>query len=407
MDDYPIRETIIIIGLVIINALITVITTAIGSINSRGGYPSPAHKGSHISIFRYLVLISSVIYSTAIMDERYLVVVAYLFLVFSILYPEKIGRHYAERCAYLFSRLFRWAIGLFKPFIWLIEKNVNFFLRVTRNKPSEMHESVTEEEIISMVNEGQEQGVIEADEAEMISNIIEFDEKTASDIMTHRMKIAALDSKTTIKEALGYMLEERYSRFPVYDDNIDNIIGIAYLRDVITHFLNPKQRGHKITVILRKPYFVPESQGIDVLFKDMQTKKQHMAVVFDEYGQTAGLVAMEDILEEIVGDIQDEYDEEVSMIIPTGNEDEYIVRGDATLEELGEATGIVFDGDEMAKFDTVNGFIISRLEHIPSDDEDIQIEGYGFGFDIEEVRNKVIRKVRVYKVLEGSTSGDE
>ena len=175
-------------------------------------------------------------------------------------------------------------------------------------------ENVTEEDIKTMVNEGHEQGVLESSEAEMISNIFEFDDKEAGDIMTHRKNIVALDGSMTVREASRFVLKEASnSRFPVYGEDLDDIIGTVHIRDVLVHAENPGEAQTALRLVpgmLRSAHFIPETRNINSLFKEMQSQKIHMEIVIDEYGQTAGLVTMEDILEEIVGNILDEYDED-------------------------------------------------------------------------------------------------
>ena len=200
--------------------------------------------------------------------------------------------------------------------IYLSYRKLMYMFFIFRIKPSDLEEKVTEDEIIYMVNEGQERGVFDAGEAEMISNIIELDEKEAQDIMTPKKKIIAINSEMKIEEALRFMLSENYSRYPLYEENRDNIIGILHLKDVINAYISDDSKDKQLKDIAREPYFVPDTQNINILFHDMQEKNIHMAIVIDEYGQTAGLVAMEDFLEEIVGNIQDEYDNEKNDTFP-------------------------------------------------------------------------------------------
>lgn len=175
-------------------------------------------------------------------------------------------------------------------------------------------DDVTGEEIKDMVNEGHEHGVLNENEAEMINNIFEFGEKQAQDVMTHRKSIAAIDSTATVQEAFDFIMNESYSRYPVIDGDIDNIMGILHIRDLLKVYVDEQKRSKQLSEIkdqvLFDAYYIPETRNISLLFKEMQSKKVHIAVVVDEYGQTAGIVTMEDILEEIVGNIQDEYDEE-------------------------------------------------------------------------------------------------
>lgn len=327
------------------------------------------------------------------------IVVIYLVVLFGALLPKKLARRYSESMAYQLSGFLFLLTKIFAPIIWILEKSTNFLLRLMGVKLSGFEDNVTEDAIISIVNEGQEQGVLEAEEAEMISNIIEFDEKEANDIMTHRKKIIAVSTELSIEEALRFMLNESFSRFPLYQGNLDNIVGVLHLKDVINFYMKEELRNHPLIEAAREPYFIPDTQNIDVLFKDMQLKKIHMAIAIDEYGQTAGLVAMEDILEEIVGDIQDEYDEEEELIIPE-IDGKYLIHGEADLEEVEEYTGLLFEEEDKENFDTINGFLISKLEHIPKENETEEILYCGYCFHIVEVQNKVIKLVRVFKISE-------
>lgn len=264
-----------------------------------------------------------------------------------------------------------------------------------KNRRSGNPEEV-EEDILTMVSEGQEKGTIEADEAEMISNIFALNDKEAGDIMTHRSQITAMEADMTLKDALDYMLDSTNSRFPVYEENIDHIIGILFLKDAFRMnriAANRKMAISEIPELLRKALFVTEKKKIDTLFQEMQQKKVQMAIVIDEYGQTAGLVTMEDILEEIVGNILDEYDEEESHIQKRG-QDEYIIDGMSELKELEERFGIDFQEEE---FDTLNGFLISRMDRIPEENEKFSITLDGYRFQILKVENRRIEKVLVTK----------
>ncbi len=194
------------------------------------------------------------------------------------------------------------------------------------------------------------------------------------------------------------MLSEPYSRFPLYGENVDDIIGVLHLKDVMNFYANAKQRKRPLVEAAREPYFVPDTQDLDVLFRAMQAKKIHMAIVADEYGQTAGLVTMEDILEEIVGDIKDEYDKEEELIRRAG-EDTFLVSGAVTLEELSEETGLVVRKEDEEAFDTLNGLLVSLLDHIPQDDEVFSVEYEGFRFDSVAIRGRVIRRVKAVKQM--------
>lgn len=210
------------------------------------------------------------------------------------------------------------------------------------------------EEIIEKVLEGYEKGVLTRREMKMITNIFEYMDSDAKDIMTHRKNIVALDGEESLEKALIFMLEENKSRFPVYEEDIDNIVGILHIRDAMQSYLDGPARKkpvHDLKDAIRPAGFIPETKAIDKLFQQMQQDKSHMVIVLDEYGQTSGIVTMEDIVEEIVGNIQDEYDEEEELIIKQAD-GTYIVDGMTQLEDLEELLGISFNEED---YDTING----------------------------------------------------
>lgn len=323
----------------------------------------------------------------------------YIYLSFGVLLPRKLAARNPEKWAYFCITPIYFISGLLKPVTGLVSITVDGILFLFGVRDNESESDVTEEVIINMVNEGHEQGVIQASEAEMISNIFEYGEKEAQDIMTHRKNIVAIDGDTSLNDAVEFMLGEKNSRYPVYEENIDHIIGILHLKDamrVSTEGTNPDNPVKEIEGLLREAHFVPQTKNIDELFKEMQSNKLQMVIVVDEYGQTDGLVAMEDILEEIVGNIQDEYDEDSEYIEDKGN-DEYIMEGKTPLEELEERFEIDFDNEE---FETLNGFLISRLDRIPEQDEDFDVDYQGYNFKILAVEHKMIQSVLVTKLPE-------
>lgn len=268
------------------------------------------------------------------------------------------------------------------------------FSKVFKRKGTE-EENEFEEEIIDMLQEGHEQGVIPSDEAEMISNIFEFGDKEARDVMTIRKKIKAIEIHTSLKDALMFMLEEGYSRYPLYEDNLDNIVGILHLKDTMKAYI-AEDGDVPLKKLAREASFVHETQKINSLFKEMQTKKIHMVIVLDEYGQTEGIVVMEDILEVIVGNIWDEDDEEEQGIVKIG-ENTYRIFGWTRLDEIEDVLEIVFPEDDIG---TINGFLLYQLGHLPKEDEKIEIEYKGYYFYPEIVDNKMIKQVKVMKRLD-------
>lgn len=320
-----------------------------------------------------------------------------LFICFAVflgnVLPRRLARMRAEKAIFSLYGVFYGMLRICKPVLWLLDVFTRVTFWLVRIKENKADENVTEEEIISIVNEGYEQGVLEDSEAEMISNIIEFDEKEVMDIMTHRKKIVAIDASSTVEETMKFVMQQPFSRFPVYVEIIDNIVGILHIKDLMKYYISGHDKSVLVQEICGEPYLVPDTQPIDVLWNDMRSKKMHMAIAIDEYGQTAGLVAMEDILEEIVGSISDEYDVDEKMIIKQ-TESRYLMKGMAPLEDVEEVLNIEFDQED---FDTLNGFLISMLGHIPADDEKAVFRYMGYSFHIVDVVDKMIRYVRVVK----------
>ncbi len=280
------------------------------------------------------------------------------------------------------------------PKLSYAEKN-NWFSDFLKKLNRKNADKITEREIISMVNEGQETGVLQANEVEMIQNIFEFTDKEAKDIMTHRSNICALDGTMNLQQTLDRVLGETYSRFPVFLDDIDNIIGILHIREVMAFSRKEEYLSWQIKDIegmLSKSEFIPETRKISDLFQKMQEKKAHMVIVVDEYGQTSGLVALEDILEEIVGNIFDEHDKEKQLIVkqPDGS---FLMHGMAAFDDVTDALEMEPEED----YDTLNGFLTARIDRIPADGETFSVHEDGYHFHVTKVENKMIQTVEVRK----------
>lgn len=259
------------------------------------------------------------------------------------------------------------------------------------------NDDVTEEEIISMVHEGHEKGNILASEVEMINNIFEFDDKEVKDIMTHRKNILSLDGSLSYIDAVRLMIDAGKSRFPVYENDIDNIIGVLHIKDAFEY----SQRNEvfrtsikDIKGLIKEADFVPETVNINDLFKRMQAKKNHLAMVIDEYGQISGIVAMEDILEELVGEIEDEHDEEEDLI-RINDDQSYYMDGMTDFSDVKETLNLPLEEDA---FETLNGFLIAQMDKIPEEDEKPVINAYGYEFSVLSVNDNVIGQVMIKKV---------
>lgn len=329
-----------------------------------------------------------------------------LLLALGVLSFKKIGAHYPERTAYTYVNFVRFFMKVFQPYTAVITGLSGLVVRLFGIDPLKSTDDVTEEEIISMVDEAHEQGVIEESEAEMIQNIMEFSDKDAKDIMTHRKNIIALDADMALEEAVRVMLEENNSRYPVYAEDLDNILGIIHLRDVmkiITKSERPLNKPLKeIPGLIRHVGFIPETRNINDIFHYMQAMKTHMVMVVDEYGQTSGLVAMEDILEEIVGNILDEYDED-EVGIQTLYDGSVLIDGLTHLEDVEEELGTEFQEED---FETLNGYLTSILGHIPTE-EDTLVTAKGWKFHILTVENNTIQRVRAEQLSKEENKGEK
>lgn len=330
----------------------------------------------------------------------------YIVLTFGVLIPRKAASRYPDAWIKICVTPIYFFVRIVAPFTGFISITARGILQVFGIKGLDETADVTEEEIRSMISVGHEQGVLLESEAEMITNIFEYGEKEAKDIMINRNNMIAIDCNMTLQEAAAFIINEHNSRFPVYDGTIDHIVGILHLKDVMRLQMNDKMSGKpigKIKGLLREPFFITETRKIDDLLKTMQNEKIQMAIVIDEYGQTAGLLALEDILEEIVGKIQDEYDEEESYIKENG-QNEYIIDGMMPLDELSEQLGITMEEEV---FDTVNGFMISRLEHIPEDGEEFEFQYKGYLFKILEAKNLMVQSVSASKMPEAESDEEK
>lgn len=335
------------------------------------------------------------------------VILMIIVAVFGIVIPVKIAVLHADKAVRSLFGIVSLVLVILSPIIIVVTFMGNCIIRILGMNPNADADNVTEEEILTMVNEGHEQGVIEADEAEMISNIFEFGDKEAVDIMTHRKNILAIDGNMTLEEAVSFMLHENNSRYPVYDGDIDNIIGIVHIKDALKEYGNRAKAEEpikNIQEVLYEAKLIPGTRNINDLFKLMQKEKVHMAIVVDEYGQTAGLVTMEDILEEIVGNILDEHDEDEEQIMRK-SDNTYVVDGMTLLEDLEEELSIKFQVEDI---NTLNGFLILKTGKIPGDEQvgtEIQYEGYRF--TILAVEGRIIRSVSITKIEEKKEESKE
>ncbi len=328
---------------------------------------------------------------------------SFLMLVFGELVPKRIAMQKSEKLALAVSGVVTGISKIFAPFVWLLTKTTNGVLRVCGIDPNLNSEEVTEEEIRIMVEEGEEAGVVEQSEKEMIDNVFELNDIRVSEIMTHRTEIEAISVEDGIDEAVDIAIKEGYSRIPVYDDTIDDIIGVLYVKDLLKFVTKNAPKNFNIKTILRPVYFVPDTNTVSEVLRELQSRRQHIAVVLDEYGGTAGIVTMEDLLEAIVGSIQDEYDNEDEEIVKV-DESVFVIDGASDLEEVSESIGVELPEGE---YSTVGGMLIDRLDRVPDDGETPVVEFDGLRFEVLKIEDHRIQSVRITKLPEGEEAAGE
>lgn len=318
------------------------------------------------------------------------IILSYFTLVFGELVPKRLAMKNHEKIAYATIGIVRGIAIVTAPFVKFLTFSTNIVSKMFGVKENE-EETVTEEEIRMMVDVGEEKGTIEEEEKELINNIFEFNDKTVAEVMIHRTDIFAIDVNSDIYEVLSSIDEYKYSRVPVYDGTIDEIVGILYIKDLLKYISAHKKI--KIKTIMREAYFVSEHKMINDLFKELQKNKTQIAIAVDEYGGTAGVITMEDILEELVGNIFDEYDE-VEPDYEKIDDNTFLINGSVSIYDLRKILNVeIEDGD----YDTLSGYLTEKLGRIPEDDEKPVIETKDVTYKIEEYEDKRIKLVKACK----------
>jgi putative hemolysin len=322
----------------------------------------------------------------------WLVVLALLILGYLV--PEAAGAAKAETIALAAARPVAALAWVASPLVKLVLMISNGLSGLIGGEPLRAMPFITEEEIMTMVDAGQEVGVIEEDEKEMIYSVFALGDTLAREVMVPRIDIVALEADASLDDALDLVIRAGHSRIPTFEDTIDNIVGVLYAKDLL-ELWRDKRESVSLRELLRTPYFVPESKSVDELLEEMQQRKVHMVIVVDEYGGTAGVVTLEDIVEEIVGEIQDEYDAEEPIVEESG-EGEFIFNARVDLDDVNRLMGTAFP-TEMG--DTLGGFIYSPLGKVPSPGEMVRFDG--LIIEVLTVTGRRIRKVRVFWQPEG------
>lgn len=319
------------------------------------------------------------------------IILSFITIIFGELVPKRLAMKHYEKIAFGSIGIIRTISVITAPFVKFLTATTNMISKLFGVGENE-EEIVTEEEIKMMVDQGEENGTIEEDEKELINNVFDFNDITVSEIMTHRTDIFAVDIDMNQEELLQAIIKDecRHSRIPVYDETIDEIKGVLYVKDIIK---NMNKKTFRIKSMMKEAYFVSQNKLINELFKELQKNKKHIAIIVDEYGGTAGIITMEDILEEIVGDIYDEYDE-IEEEYEKIDDTTFILSGSMTIYDVNKLLeSNIPEGD----YDTLSGYLQEELGRIPTEEENPIIETEQLTFKIEEYEDKRILKVKVCK----------
>ena len=309
-------------------------------------------------------------------------------LIFGEITPKSIAKQKSESVSLAVSKFINIVVKVLKPFIILFTGVASIFIRLLGGDPKANEPLITEEEIKTMVGVSEEEGVLEDVEKEMIFNVFDFADAQVKDVMVQRVDIIAVDLEASYDEVLDVIKKEQFSRIPVYNQTIDDIVGILNVKDLI--MAEQDKEKFKVADYMREPNYTFEFKKIAELFKEMKKTRNHIAVVLDEYGGTVGIVTIEDLIEEVFGDIEDEYDDE-NKEIEVIKEDEYIVDGSAKLDVISELIGVNMESEE---FDSVGGLLIGELGRFPEQNEEITLNN--IKFTVEEIDKNRVKKVRIF-----------
>ena len=330
-------------------------------------------------------------YSQQIAHNGVTLILMFFNLVFGELVPKRIALQKAESFCMLTVMPIHYVSIILSPFIKLLSVSTKLVLRLLGMKTEDQEEAVTEEEIKALLKMGNESGTFDDEEREMIDSVFAFDDRTAREIMVPRRDVVTIDIEEPFDELIDEILETRHNRIPVYEESIDNIIGVLHVKDVMIELRRSGLDKINIREMLHKPFFVPETKEADELFRTMQAERHHMAILVDEYGGFSGIVTIEDLVEEIMGDINEEY-EEVVPEIEAVSENEYVLDGGILIEDLNEELGLKL---ETENYDTLSGYLIEQLGHIPAKEDRDVIREDNLVFNVMEVKDNRITRVEL------------
>ena len=311
-----------------------------------------------------------------------------LILVFGEITPKSLAAKNSEKISVRLSGFIEFVTNLLTPISFVLNIITDFLVKLLGGEVDKKKPFITQEELKTIVNVSYKEGVLEGEEKDMIYNVFDFSDSQVNDVMVPRTEIVAIDVDLPYEEIIKIINKEQYSRIPVYENTIDNIIGILYVKDLLFLDVN-KESPFDLRKYIRQPYFTPEYKSIKELFKEMRTNRNHMVVIIDEYGGTEGIVTIEDVVEEIVGDIEDEYDKKIKEI-EVIKEDEYLVNGNVRIDTINELIGTHIESKD---FDTIAGFVIGIIDRLPEAGEEIEYEN--IRFIIENIERKRIKKIRI------------
>lgn len=320
-------------------------------------------------------------------------ILSYFSLVLGELVPKKIAMQKSEAISFKFIGILSATAAIFRPFISFLTVSTNFVLRILGFDPNSSEETVTEEEILMMVDAGEEKGVIGGSAKDMIENIFDFTDTTVAEIMTHRTDVSAIEDTESIQNIVNLSMEEGYSRIPIYHEDLDTILGIVYVKDLLKYIGSELNESVQIVDVMRSAYFVPETKRCTELFTEMTERKVQIAVIVDEYGGTEGIVTMEDLIEAIVGNIQDEYDNEEEEIFKV-SDNAFTVDGATSIDEISDLTGVDLpEGD----YDTIAGLMVEALGRIPNPGDHPSVRVESLTLTVQAVEDRRIAKILVVK----------
>ena len=318
------------------------------------------------------------------------VVMTILVLIFGEITPKSIAKQRSEKVSLRVSKPIAVVVKVFKPLVVVFTAVSSMIIKLLGFDPKASEPFITEEELRTMVGVSEEEGVLEGVEKEMIFNVFDFVDAQVKDVMVQRVDVVAIDVNSNYKDILDVIKKEQFSRIPVYDQTIDDVVGVLYVKDLI--MAGQSKEEFKVTDYMREPYYTFEFKKIKELFNEMKKTRNHLAVVLDEYGGTVGIVTIEDLIEEVFGDIEDEYDDENNEI-EVVKEDEYIVDGSARLDDLSDLIGVNMESEE---FDSVGGLMIGELGRFPEQGEEVILHNIRFVAEDMDINRNRIKKVRIY-----------